>query len=58
MKKAMLQNTVSSVKAFKEVKTTKHLDVAKGQQPLPYTAFTNLIQQVAASYDRDSALIT
>ena len=52
MKKVMLQNALNGLKIFRDVKTAEQLEIAKGQGPISYQAYTSLIQQVAASYDK------
>ena len=50
MKKILLQNTVSDFDAFKPVKTAEQLEIAKGNNPLPYDKYTSLLWSVASSH--------
>ena len=53
MKKAMLQNAVSGIKEFQDVKTTDQMEVAKGNGPIHYPKYVTLLQNVAATYDKN-----
>ena len=52
MKKAMLQNAMSGIKEFQDVKTADQMEVAKGNGPIDYTNYVTLLQNVAATYDK------
>jgi hypothetical protein len=52
MKKAMLQNAISPLKVFKDVKVSEQIEVARGKGPMVYDDYVNLVQQVAAGYDK------
>ena len=52
MKKAMLQNAISPLKVFKDVKVSEQIEVARGKGPMVYADYVNLVQQVAAGYDK------
>ena len=56
MKKTMLQNAVSDLKIFKEVKRSKLLSITRGEKALTYEKYINLLQHFAGSYDKDKAL--
>ena len=52
MKKAMLQNAISPLKVFKDVKVSEQIEIARGKGPMVYDDYVNLIQQVTAGYDK------
>ena len=52
MKKILLQNAVSDFDAFKLVKTAEQLEIAKGNNLLPYDKFTSLLWSVASAHDK------
>ena len=48
----MLQNAISPLKVVKDVKVSKQIEIARGKGPMVYDDYVNLIQQVAAGYDK------
>ena len=52
MKKAMLQNAVSNLKAFGDVKMAENIEIAKQRGPIPYSEYVVLLQNSAANYDK------
>ena len=51
MKKSMLQNALNGIKAFRDVRTTEQMDIAKGLGAIPYENYVVLLQNVAARHD-------
>lgn len=43
MKKAMLQNTVSGIKEFQDVKTTDQMEVSRGNRPINYSKIWHVV---------------
>jgi hypothetical protein len=57
MKKSMLQNSVSPLKIFQDVKTSEQIDIAKGKGPIRYQEYVYLIQQVASAHDKTRSTV-
>jgi hypothetical protein len=55
MKKAMLQNAISPLQIFKDVKVSEQMEIAKGKGAIAYRDYVSLVQQVAAGYDKTKA---
>ena len=51
MKKTLLQNAVSDLPVFQNIKTTEKIEIAKGRGPILYHNYVELLQNVAAQYD-------
>ena len=56
MKKTMLQNAVSDLNIFKEVKQSELLSIARREKALTYEKYIDLLQCVAGSYDKEKIL--
>ena len=52
VKKSLLQNAMSPSKAFRDVKSSEDLEIAKGRGPLAYDHYVSLLQKVAANLDK------
>ena len=58
MKKTMLQNAISELKIFKEVKQSELLSIAYGEKALTYEKYIDLLQCVAGSYDKENSTVS
>ena len=56
MKKSFLQNDVSNLKHFREVKLAESVGIAQSQGPIPYPNYVILLQSAATQFDKSNSL--
>ena len=56
MKKSFLQNAVSNLKHFREVKLAESVGIAQSQGPIPYPNYVILLQSAATQFDKSNSL--
>ena len=50
MKKAMLQNAIAAVSAFKDVHTAEQMDIARGRGGLSFSEYVGVVQNMDAAF--------